>query len=568
MLFNFDGFNFGNDESNDNGEEWNFKDFIDKNLGKGKSKGSKKGAPWWQVLILTILIMFVYFFFALPSLSPQSEEFYFTIILSLIVYWVLHAVIGKPLKNYVSLQISVVVAILAILIPFVGSFIASPFFFSQQFASVIQVNTGVFEEDVEQANLDQVPVVDREAAQVIGQKELGAVGDLVSQFTISPRYSQVNIQGKPIRVSPLDYYDFIKYLSNFRNGIEYYVSIDMTSQDGDLVELEDPIFYSESDILLRDLDRHLRFQYPFYILGESNFEIDDEGRAWYVTPHLVKPVMFFGGLDAKGAILTDANTGESTYYLREDTPAWVDRVNPSEVIIQQLNDYGMYTNGFWNSLFSQRNVTQTTEGYNYISLGTDIYLTTGVTSVRADESNLGFYYVNLRTKEASFYPQPSATEYSAMSSARGKVQDMNYEPTFPVILNIGGRPVYFMSLKDHTLTAKQFALVDAEQFTNVIVGNTVDETMALYYEQNPEAISESDLGSLEETLTIEQVSAVVEEGFTVYYFTVEENDSIYKAIPADLGADVIFLQAGDEIRIISSTIEGATYNTIVRIGVE
>lgn len=560
----FTGFNFNNftSESRDEPEGQSFQDIVDSAFGTSKKRKSRS---WWQVLLLTILAMFVYYFFALPSLSPQSSEFYTTIILAFIIYWVLHAMFGKPLKSYTSLKVSIGIVVAAIAIPFLGELIASPFFFSKQYASLIQVEDGVFEEDVEQLDLSQVPVVDREAAIVIGEKELGSVGDLVSQFTISNRYSQVNINSKPIRVSPLDYYDWIKYFTNFRNGIEYYVSVDMTTQDGNLVKLNEPIFYSESDILLRDLDRNLRFQYPFYILGETNFEIDDNGKAWYVTPHLVKPIMFFGGLDAKGAILTDANTGESTYYLREDVPAWVDRVNPSEVIIDQLNYHGAYQNGYWNSLISQRNVTQTTQGYNYISLGTDIYLTTGVTSVRADDSNLGFYYVNLRTKETSFFSQPSATEYAGMESARGKTQEKNYEPTFPVILNIGGRPVYFMSLKDYTLTAKMFAIVDAEQFTDVVVGNTVEETMALYYEQNPQAIIGSDgLNDLEEELTIARVSSIVEEGTTSYYFTVEENSNIYRANVEDLNPSVVFMQAGDKVVIISSTTEELAYSTVVK----
>ena len=148
---------------------------------------------------------------------------------------------------------------------------------SRSYNRMIDVKPGVFDEEVEQINIAQVPVVDREAAAVIGEKEMGAVGDLVSQFDIAEYSSQINIAGKPIRVSPLQYNDFFKYLWNFREGIQYYVSVDMTTQEGELNQLAEPIFYSSSDYLLRDLKRHLRFQYPFWLLGETNFEIDDNG---------------------------------------------------------------------------------------------------------------------------------------------------------------------------------------------------------------------------------------------------------------------------------------------------
>ncbi len=507
--------------------------------------------PWWQILIITIIVMFLFFFFTLPSLNPQSFDFYKTVILGIIVYWVLYAIFGKQLKSSKSIKASIITIVLLIAIPFFGTLIASPFFFSKQYADLIKINNSDFAKDVEQVSLNQVPVVDREAARVIGEKQMGSMGELVSQFNVADKYSQVNIAGKPIRVSPLEYYDLIKYFTNNKDGIQHYVSVDMTTQDGNLAKLDEPIYYSESDILFRDLNRHIRFQFPFSILGESNFEIDDNGKAWYVTPVLHKPIFFFGGLDAKGAIITDANTGKSTYYKRDEVPTWVDRVNPAEVIISQLNSYGKYNRGFWNSVFSQKNVTSTTEGYNYISLGEDIYLTTGVTSVRSDESNLGFYYVNLRTKEAKFYPVPSATETAAMKSARGKVQEKNYEPTFPVILNLGGRPVYFMSLKDQSLTAKMFALVDAEQFTDVIVGDNVQETISKYFDINPEVSSESNVFE-DETITVDKISEVVVNGNTIYYLSVKENNNIYVIVPDELDNRVHFIQANDKLKIQSS----------------
>lgn len=70
----------------------------------------------------------------------------------------------------------------------------------------------------------------------------------------------------------------------------------------------------------------------------------------------------------------------------------------------------------------QENVTQTTNGYNYLSIGNDIYLYTGVTSANADESNLGFILENMRTGEITKYSLASATEESARESAEGAVQ--------------------------------------------------------------------------------------------------------------------------------------------------
>ena len=75
----------------------------------------------------------------------------------------------------------------------------------------------------------------------------------------------------------------------------------------------------------------------------------------------------------------------------------------SNLIIEQIDDWGRYINGFWNTLFGQKGMKMTTDGYNYIAQDDDIYMYTGITSIVNDESNLGFVLTNLRTKETKFF---------------------------------------------------------------------------------------------------------------------------------------------------------------------
>ena len=48
----------------------------------------------------------------------------------------------------------------------------------------------------------------------------------------------------------------------------------------------------------------------------------------------------------------------------------------------------------------------------------------------------------MRTKETNFYAVPGAEEYSAMDSAKGQVQQMNYDSTFPLLINLNNRATY------------------------------------------------------------------------------------------------------------------------------
>lgn len=528
-------------------------------------KTSSRGLPLWAIALITLGLLFVYFFFTLPSLSPMGGQLYSFLAGGVLLFLALWLFLGKK-KPGVPILMRGAIAVLALLVfPVLMTLLSSPLFHARSYSQLIDVQPGVFAEDIQRIAFSQIPIVDRETAGIIGEKQMGSMAELVSQFEIDANYAQINISGKPIRVSPLKYFDIIKYFTNFRDGLQYYISVDMTSQEGDLVRLNQPMMYSGSDYLMRNVHRHIRFQFPFHLLGETNFELSDEGEAYYVTPILTKRIFFFGGLDAKGAILTNANTGESRAYETAEIPDWVDRVYPSEMIMSQLDMRGLYQGGFFNSIFGQRNVTQTTEGYNYISLGTDIYQLTGVTSVRADTSNLGFYYTNLRTKESKFYSVPSATEVAAMSSAKGAVQEKNYQPTFPVLLNLGGNPVYFMSLKDNAKVAKLYALVDAVDFTRVNIGESVNLALREYTLDNPTTMSPQSGDAIERSLTVKEIREVVVDGNTLFYFLAEEDSDVYIALAKEIGSSIVFLQPGDKITITGITEEGeVSVHTLLR----
>lgn len=511
---------------------------------------NRKGSNPLKVILLTLVIMFILFFVTLPALNFMAPEFYSFLIAGIILFNVLNLIFGKmPIFKIGSIS-AILVAIL-LLAPIVIGFFAQPIFRAKAYSTLIPVSDANFAETVTEISYDKVPVVDREAAAIIGARQMGSVQEVVSQFEINENYTQINIKGVPVRVSPLAYSDLIKYFLNFRTGIPYYVKVDMATQEADLIKLVNPLKYSKSDILMRDIIRHNRFRYPTKMFGETNFEVDDEGNGFYITSVLTRRIGFFGGTDVKGAIVTNGSTGESNYYDIADVPSWVDRVYPADLIIQQLDYRGKYTNGFINSVIGQRNVTRTTRGYNYVPLNDDIYLFTGVTSIRSDSSNLGFYFVNLRTKDAKFFSVPSADEFSAMNSATGQIQEKNYVPAFPVLLNIKDRPTYLIGLKDASGLAKMFALVDAENYQKVEVGNTVQEVINQYYMRTDTSnLPGADANEL--TIRIEEIQSVVIDGNTIYYIKAVGDKVVYVGTAKTLGAPIVFAKPGDSLKIFGN----------------
>lgn len=514
---------------------------------------NRKGLNPLIILLMTLVIMFLYFFLTLPALNYMAPELYAFLIATLLVFNGLNLLFGK-LPIFKVGSVSAVALALLIAVPALLGFFAQPIFRAKSYSRLIPVTDANFADTVKEVDFDKVPIVDREAAAIIGERQMGSIQEVVSQFVINSNYTQINVNNVPVRVTPLAYSDIIKYFINAKNGIPYYVRVDMATQDADLVKLVNPLKYSKSDILMRDIERHVRFKHPTKMFGETNFEVDDEGNGYYITSVLTKRIGIFGGTDVKGAIVTNGASGESNYYDLENVPNWVDRVYPAELLMAQLDYRGMYSDGFFNSIIGQRNVTQTTRGYNYVPLDDDIYMFTGVTSIRSDASNLGFYFVNMRTKESKFFSVPSADEYSAMNSAAGQIQEKNYTPTFPVLLNVKDRPTYLIGLKDASGLAKMFALVDAENYQQVIIGNTVQEVIA-QFNVRTDTSNQPGADANERTIVVEEIESVVIDGNTLYFIRAKDDDLIYVGTAKNLGSSIVFKKAGDTLKVFGNPLE-------------
>ena len=400
--------------------------------------------------------------------------------------------------------------------------------------------------------MSQIPVVDRETSVALGKRKLGEMSDLVSQFNIADNYTQINYNGEPVRVSPLMYGDAIKWIKNTASGIPGYIMVNMTTQEASLIRLDQGIKYSESEYFMRNIYRHLRFQHPTRIFDDVTFEIDDNGTPYWVASTVEYRIGWWSGYDIGGAVLVNAITGESVYYDLEDIPSWVDQVFSSNLVVEQLTYTGKYSNGFFNSIFGQTGVLRPTEGYNYLAINDDVWLYTGMTSVLADESNVGFVLVNLRTKETKFYSIPGAEEYSAMSSAQGQVQHLNYTATFPLLLNIADRPTYFMSLKDAAGLVKMYAFVDVAQYQVVGTGDTVDAARNDYIMKLSNENIEMPSAQDEITALVEKIASAVVDGNTVYYIRLAGSEDVY-TVPVSLSDQLPFVAVGDRITLTVSS---------------
>ena len=525
-------------------------------------------------LLITAAVGFVYFYVTLPALNLHDSQFYSFLILLCIIYTVcvfllsggMHRdVVTTPkekVKSWFSFVKSRCLPVLVVLIALlaaavVGNVLSLPLLRATAYRDLLSVDNGDFTHDVTQISFSEIPTLDRTSAEYLGDRQMGTLSDMVSQFEYSGDSTQINYQGRPVRVAPIAYADLFKWLTNRSSGLPAYVVVDMVTQEATVVRLTEGMKYSFSEPLNRNIYRHLRFHYPTMMFSTPEFEIDESGHPWWIAPRVVKTIGLFGGTDIKGAVLVDAVTGESQYC--EEVPTWVDTLYVPELIMEQYDYHGTLVHGFLNSIFGQRDVTKTTAGYNYIAMNDDVYVYTGVTSANADQSNLGFLLCNMRTKETHFYTAPGATEEAAKLSAMGVVQDLGYVATFPLLLNIADQPTYFIPLKDATDLVKSYAMVNVAQYQIVATGNTVSACEQAYIKM----LNEKGL-TQQEQLPINQVQgkvaelrSAVLEGNTYYFIRLEGSDLFY-SISAAQSREAVTLNVGDQVALDYTPAEDAT----------
>ena len=516
-------------------------------------------------LAVTAAVGFGYFYVTLPALNPHAGEFYSFLGLLCAVYVVcVFLLSGAPHDNVIrtpkeklrewlkfikSRCLPVGLLFVAVVvIAAVGNVVSMPLLRAAAYRDLLTVQTGDFASDVAQISFNEIPTLDRTSAEFLGDRQMGTLSDMVSQFEYSNDSTQINYQGRPVRVAPIAYADLFKWLTNRSQGLPAYVVVDMVTQEATVTRLPQGMKYSFSEPLNRNIVRHLRFHYPTMMFSTPEFEIDESGHPWWIAPRVIKTIGLFGGTDIQGAVLVDAVTGQSQYY--KEVPTWVDTLYVPELIMQQYDYHGTLVHGFINSLLGQRDVTITTDGYNYIAMNDDVYAYTGVTSANADQSNLGFLLCNMRTKETHFYEAPGATEAAARASAEGVVQDLGYVSTFPLLLNIAGEPTYFIPLLDNTNLVKSYAMVNVAQYQLVATGATVSACEQTYIQMLSDkgVTTPEELPKTQASGTIVEIRSAVLSGST-YYFLRLEGETVFYALSAAQDRQAVTLNIGDRITL-------------------
>ncbi len=532
--------------------------------------------------LITVVIAAVAYYFVLPPLNIYAQAFWISIAFVVLVFGGAYVLLGaksgiktfftgktdkgfadktKEKKKKTRERIAFFICLgIPVVVLVAGNILSSEFFNATKYSTIIEVPEAVFEEDMPESDLvTNIPLMDSESANIIGNRKLGELSEVVSQYQVNGTYSQINYGGIPRKVSSLEYVDFFKWINNRDKGIPGYVSVDPVGFSADYVEFKTPVKYTDSAYFDEDLTRALRFSYPTKIFGTAMFELDEEGNPYYIVSCMAPKVGIFGAMDVSEVIIFNPCDKTSEIYAVEETPAWVDNVFSGTLASQKYDWFGTLKNGYWNSVIGNKDCKVTTDDYGYIIRDDDVLFFTGVTSVVSDESNIGFITSNARTGEYKFYSVVGAEEYSAMGAAEGEVQEKGYKASFPTLINVSGEATYIMVLKDANGIVKLIALVNVENYTIVATGTTQAEAKQAYINllkqegivddegKKPTGEPKPEPKPEKETVAVVKKEIYTVGGESIVYLTCDDGNIYKKQLSND--ETMLFIAEGEKLTI-------------------
>lgn len=538
-------------------------------------KPMSKPVKYVVLAVVLAALAFLYYYVELPAFNIHAPSFWgfiFLVAIVLVIVLCVAPVLRKAKRNGVepdfkgdrAVKAGLLVIGALIIVLVVGAVLSSPIVNAGKYQKLLTVEDRDFTKDIQQIDTSKIPLLDKDSATLLGNRKMGSMAEMVSQFEVSDDYTQINLQNTPVRVSPLNYASPIKWLTNHSSGIPGYMKINMATQDTELVKLDKPIRYSKGEYFNHNIYRHLRFRYPTYIFDNVNFEIDEEGTPWWVCPVKAYTIGLFGGETIGRVVLCNAQTGETQDMPVQDVPQWVDEVYSDTMLTGFYNYYGTLKHGYFNSILGQRDCLTTTEGCNYLAINDDVWVYTGVTSVTSDQSLVGFVLMNQRTKETHFYSVTGAVEMSAMSSAEGQVQNLGYQAAFPLLLNIEDQPTYFIALKDEAGLVKKYAMVNVQKYQIVAIGDTMADCQKNYQDlMRTNGISSKPETATKATGKIQKIAQTVQDGNSHFYLVLEGDSRLYDVdVSKFLG--ILRYNVGDTITLTYT--QGDPACTVTAIG--
>ncbi|MCP1674579.1 hypothetical protein J2T57_001681 [Natronocella acetinitrilica] len=426
-------------------------------------------------------------------------------------------------------------------------------FHGQSYQGLLAVEEAEFEPSAVLLDQSQARLVDQGLADRAAQELIGNQRGLGSQARVGTMSIQ-EVDGRLWWVGALEHRGPIKYLLN--TTTPGYVMVSASDYSDRRIILDRPIRYGAEGFYLNgNVRRHL-YNNGYWTVGlmDPTFEIDDAGTPhWVVTRY--RNMVGFSGAMATGTLIVNATTGEISEHGLEDTPAWVDRIQPEALVRERLGDWGRLVHGFWNAHFAQRDVITPSPGMRlvYTADGRAAWYTGLQSAGGSDEGTMGFALIDSRTGEATFYRRAGVTESAAAAVIEGQVQEMRYSATDPIPYVVHGVPTFIAALKDSAGNPQGVGMVAYDDRTRVGTGGSLRTALRRYTASLDAGRGALALDARAERIrftgTVERAALEQIDGRGLLYLTIDAVPGRYFTAQAEGEPAALLTRVGDQVAI-------------------
>ncbi|MEH6957337.1 hypothetical protein [Neobacillus drentensis] len=368
------------------------------------------------------------------------------------------------------------------------------------------------------------------------------------------------LNGDYVYIAPVEFSGFFKWWKG--NSTPGYFTLSATDSTANPKFIKSEMVYTPSSFFIKNIERHIRMQYPKKIFyGDVQLEIDEEGQPFYIRTY-GEFISARNGFTAKGLVVVDSKSGAIKEFPLADVPAFIDGAVSPEAVSLQNSYYGNFIHGFWNSKFGKSDVklpsdegTESNVSPIFDENGTMYYFTDFTSPKEGVDSMLGYSLTNSKTGKATFYTGNPEQSYmdsqGALQIIEKRFIEKKWHGQMPILYNFYGEASWLTAVLDSNGFLQNYFIVSAANPEISVYATTPNDALKQYKIALQRGKGTVDGNSkAEEKLISGSVVRVYKEksgDFTVVSFLLENRQNFM--ISSEKVPLAIYLKEGDKVTV-------------------
>lgn len=331
------------------------------------------------------------------------------------------------------------------------------------------------------------------------------------------------------------------------------------------------INYTPNAWFSKNLERHMRSNgYLGTILDDFDMEIDEKGHP-FAPVTTEENSIAFGTPIVTGVAVVDLISGEIKQYEPKDAPAFVNMIQPKDVMYDRITWWGDYIYG-WIHWSEKTGLTEPCKGMDVVQTDKGSFYYVGISAQGDSVATQGYMLIDTRTGSTTYYQRRGISEdYAArvMCSPEDlsyKIKNGVLELMEPIYYNIDGIPTYFATyVSPADQQAKLYGFCSAENRSVWAYGETLEEARQKYDDACSAALGKNVVDfSDAQNLTFVEVKVLEKTNIDkVFYFRFDGyKDKVFTAELRPELSDMLWGTQGRKVKVSFNKTDNSKFVTL------